>query len=190
MDRSCGWNRRGRGKRPHEWRGVRMEPPFDLLGAISEAWANGGLTQSSTDVDSRFSEWFIQSCRRDPFDRQRLPIVQRCHVVSGRIAESQSRRQPRGGPVRINVYPVSGSAPTTWVAIGANENLPGLCVGCQGGATAAVLAGWWPKWGIVFWAIPGDTGNPADAMQLDVVTVPAQRPEASAERFRRAPPTP
>ncbi len=79
----------------------------------------------------------------------------------------------------IRTYPIAGGMPSTWLVIHARHGLPGVCTAACGGVTAD-LAGWWPGWGIAFWALPGALAQTVDATALDVLASPAATPRLIA----------
>ncbi|HMK97980.1 MAG TPA: hypothetical protein VK425_10565, partial [Acidimicrobiales bacterium] len=76
----------------------------------------------------------------------------------------------------IRSYPLDGGKPTTWFSINGTAQLPGLCSGCGGGNTIAQLAGWWPKWGVGFWAFCCGSVHGNDAAALELVQHPGASP--------------
>ncbi len=79
----------------------------------------------------------------------------------------------------IRAYPIAGGAPTTWLVFRARERLPGVCpAACQG--VTADLAGWWPGWGLAFWALPGALAQTVDATALEVFASPGAKPRLIA----------
>jgi hypothetical protein len=73
-------------------------------------------------------------------------------------------------------YPIAGGAPTTWFSISNTAVLPGLCTGCGGHDTIATVTGWWPGWGIGFWAVSSGAVRNLDATPLELVTAPGVTP--------------
>ena len=74
----------------------------------------------------------------------------------------------------IRSYPVSGSAPTTWLTIADNQPIPGSCARCS--APIVNLAGWYARWGVAFWSFAGGMTHNNDSTPLDVVAAPGSRP--------------
>ena len=79
----------------------------------------------------------------------------------------------------IRAYPIAGGTPTTWLVIRARQGLAGICTAACGGVTAD-LAGWWPGWGIAFWALPGALAQTVDATALEVLASPGTTPRLIA----------
>jgi Tol biopolymer transport system component len=80
----------------------------------------------------------------------------------------------------VTAYPVGAGKPTTWFSIRADQHLPDIYGGgC--GEVIAPLAGWWPRWGIAFWAIACGASRNLDNTPLEVLTAPGARPRLIAQ---------
>jgi hypothetical protein len=91
------------------------------------------------------------------------------------IAVSTTTLGPAGGTA-VRSYPVDGGAPTTWFTISNNAVLPGVCTQCGGKETIATVAGWWPGWGIGFWAFSSGMTHNLDDTPVELVTKPGATP--------------
>ena len=91
-----------------------------------------------------------------------------------RVAASLVRadRAPYG--TSIVAVPVGGGAATTWLTVGPNQPIPGLCAHCY--SPIADLAGWYAGWGIAFWSFAGGMVHNNDSTPLDVVATPGAHP--------------
>jgi hypothetical protein len=82
----------------------------------------------------------------------------------------------------VSAYPVRGGKPITWFSIAANKGLPGLCSGgCGNMDVLADLTGWWPRWGIAFWAYCCGATRNLDDTPLEVLTAPTAQPRLIAQ---------
>ena len=85
------------------------------------------------------------------------------------------------GGATVRSYPLAGGAPVTWFRIRSDQTLPGICSsGCGGTGLIADLAGWWPRWGIAFWAYCCGATRNLDDTPLEVLTAPGARPHLIA----------
>lgn len=80
------------------------------------------------------------------------------------------------GATSVRSYPIDGGAPTTWFTISNAAILPGLCTGCGGHDTIATVTGWWPGWGVGFWAFSSGATHNLDDTPLELVTKPGATP--------------
>jgi hypothetical protein len=80
------------------------------------------------------------------------------------------------GVTSVRSYPIDGGAPTTWFTISNAAILPGLCTGCGGHDTIATVTGWWPGWGVGFWAFSSGATHNLDDTPLELVTKPGAAP--------------
>ncbi len=91
------------------------------------------------------------------------------------LAVSTREISPQGGTV-VRSYPIAGGAPTTWFSISNAAVLPGLCTGCGGQDTIATVTGWWPGWGVGFWAVSSGAVRNLDDTPLELITKPGATP--------------
>jgi hypothetical protein len=91
------------------------------------------------------------------------------------LAVSTRILSPRGGTA-VRSYPIAGGAPMTWFSISNAAVLPGLCTDCGGKDTIATVTGWWPGWGIGFWAVSSGMTRNLDDTPLELVTSPRATP--------------
>ena len=96
-----------------------------------------------------------------------------------RVAASLVRAGRARYGTSIVAVPVSGGAARTWLTVGPNQPIPGLCARCY--SPIAELAGWYPRWGIAFWSFAGGMVHNNDSTPLDVVAAPGARPRVLAE---------
>jgi hypothetical protein len=80
------------------------------------------------------------------------------------------------GATSVRSYPIAGGEPTTWFTISNAAILPGLCSGCGGHDTIATVTGWWPGWGVGFWAFSSGATHNLDDTPLELVTKPGATP--------------
>jgi WD40-like Beta Propeller Repeat len=80
------------------------------------------------------------------------------------------------GETSVMSYPIAGGVPTTWFSISDAAVLPGVCTGCGGQDTIASVTGWWPRWGIGFWAFSSGATHNLDDTPLELVTRPGGIP--------------
>lgn len=87
----------------------------------------------------------------------------------------------RSGGSSVRAYPIDGGRPTPWFSIPTRQGLPGICTGC-GGANEVIahLAGWYPHWGIAFWAICCGATHISDDTPLELLTAPGATPHLIA----------
>ncbi len=87
-------------------------------------------------------------------------------------------------------YPVAGGKPVTWLRLNAKR-------GVLDGMTQVIIdpAGWWPRWGIGFWAFGNGMVHNLDQTPLNAIAAPGARPrllgytlsDASAPQAAAAP---
>ena len=71
---------------------------------------------------------------------------------------------------------------TVWFSIRNAQRLPGVCPGdCAPNQVIADLAGWWPRWGIVFWIYAGGMTRNLDETPLALLTRPGSQPRVIAQ---------
>jgi hypothetical protein len=88
----------------------------------------------------------------------------------------------RNGGTSVRAYPIDGGRPTQWFSIPTRQRLPGICSEC-GGANQVIadLAGWYPHWGIAFWAICCGADHVNDDTPLELLTAPGATPQLLAQ---------
>ncbi len=97
----------------------------------------------------------------------------------GELAVSVDNPRP-GVSGTVTAYPVGAGRPATWFSIRADQHLPDVYGGgC--GEVIAPLAGWWPRWGIGFWAIACGASRNLDETPLEVLSAPGVRPRLIAQ---------
>ncbi len=97
----------------------------------------------------------------------------------GELAVSVDNPRP-GVSGTVTAYPVGAGRPTTWFSIHSDQHLPGIYGGgCDD--VIAPLAGWWPRWGIAFWAIACGASRNLDNTPLEVLTAPGAPPRLIAQ---------
>jgi WD40-like Beta Propeller Repeat len=87
----------------------------------------------------------------------------------------------RNGGTTVRAFPIDGARPTQWFSIPTRQGLAGICTEC-GGANAVIadLAGWYPHWGIAFWAICCGADHISDDTPLELLTAPGATPHLIA----------
>ena len=70
---------------------------------------------------------------------------------------------------------------TVWFSIRNPQRLPGICTGCVPDDVIAHLAGWWPRWGIVFWIYSSGATHNNDETPLALLETPGARPQVIAQ---------
>jgi hypothetical protein len=83
------------------------------------------------------------------------------------------------GHTTVRAYPLAGGRPTTWFSIRTDRVLrvPGICTGCGGpNQIIADVAGWWPHWGIAFWAFSSGMVHNNDNTPVVIVAHPGATP--------------
>jgi hypothetical protein len=82
----------------------------------------------------------------------------------------------------VSAYPVRGGKPITWFSIAANKGLPGICSGgCGNMDVLADITGWWPRWGIAFWAYCCGATRNLDDTPLEILSAPGAQPRLIAQ---------
>jgi Tol biopolymer transport system component len=84
----------------------------------------------------------------------------------------------------VTAYPVGAGKPATWFSIRADRHLADIYGGGCGDVIAQ-LAGWWPRWGIAFWAIACGASRNLDNTPLEVLTGPGARPRLIAQTLSK-----
>ncbi len=87
-----------------------------------------------------------------------------------------------GTVTAVDAYPIAGGLPTTWFHIRNDQSFPvHTCSHCGGEKEViAELAGWWPNWGIGFWAYCCGAVHSNDGSPLALITEPGARPRLLA----------
>lgn len=83
----------------------------------------------------------------------------------------------------LEVPVTAGVRPTVWFSIRNPQHVTGVSCGphCVANEVIAQLAGWWPKWGIAFWAFTSGGTHNADSTPLVVIPRPGARPRELAQ---------
>lgn len=72
----------------------------------------------------------------------------------------------------LTSYPIDGATPTVWLRI-VNPRSNSCCDTAGLKQSQFVPVGWWPHWGIVFWASSADVGSGLDGGGFPLLAMPA-----------------
>jgi len=73
----------------------------------------------------------------------------------------------------LNIYPIDGAKPTVWLRV-VNPRSNSCCQTAGLRQSQFVPVGWWPHWGIVFWAPSADIGSGLNGGSFPLLALPAR----------------